>query len=441
MNNTYKNSLKYSIQVALGVGALNQLGSLFPVKERQHKKPGSRKGCRTRKRLRRSIEEVYECLGDIYFRRAFRMTYPSFQHLHCLLKEKIDAEVGRNHAKTFYVHNGPITSDMRLGAALRYFAGGSPYDICMVFGISHTEALDSWKYVANAIHGCPNFDIEYPASQDEQQRIAAQFRSVSQADISVCAGAIDGILIWIERPSVVDSAGAQVDPLKFLCGRKHKHGLNCQAVADARGRFLDVSIVYAGSSSDLLAFEASTLYSRLQEDNFLCPGLCLFGDNAYLNSSFMATPYSGVAGDSLDAYNFYHSQLRIRVECAFGMLTQRWGILRSAMPRAIGIQGTISMVIALCKLHNFCIDRREAQAPARMAADEVNGELNGKIPLEADTGTGGQAVPRQLLHGGERVPRTVRRQHDRQMQGHILPREVIENAIAERGLRRIISTT
>jgi hypothetical protein len=39
----------------------------------------------------------------------------------------------------------------------------------------------------------------------------------------------------------------------------------------------------------------------------------LFGDNAYLNSSFMATPYPNVSIDpakkTKDDYNFYHSQL------------------------------------------------------------------------------------------------------------------------------------
>ena len=86
----------------------------------------------------------------------------------------------------------------------------------------------------------------------------------------------------------------------------------------------------------------------------------LFGDNAYLNSSYMATPYPNVANNpahkSKDNYNFYHSQLRIQVECAFGMLVQRWGLLRSAMPRNISVRRVIAMVNALMKLHNYYIN-------------------------------------------------------------------------------------
>ena len=74
-----------------------------------------------------------------------------------------------------------------------------------------------------------------------------------------------------------------------------------------------MSITYGGSSSDCLAFKASDLYKRL-EAGLLAPGLVLFGDNAYLNNNFMATPYPNIAGrdkeKSKDNYNFYHSQVR-----------------------------------------------------------------------------------------------------------------------------------
>ena len=41
------------------------------------------------------------------------------------------------------------------------------------------------------------------------------------------------------------------------------------------------------------SFEGMTLYFRL-EDGLLFPGLSLFGDNSYLNTPYMATPYSAV---------------------------------------------------------------------------------------------------------------------------------------------------
>ena len=91
-------------------------------------------------------------------------------------------------------------------------------------------------------------------------------------------------------------------------------------MSDVRGRILDISIVHPGSTSDCLTFVGVSLFQKL-EDGILAPGLCLFGNNAYLNTPYTATPFAAVSGGTKDSYNFYHSQLRIRIECTIGMLT------------------------------------------------------------------------------------------------------------------------
>jgi hypothetical protein len=186
-----------------------------------------------------------------------------------------------------------------------------------MFGIARAEISKSTWIVVDAINHCSDLPIEFPRDHGEQHELALQFKKKSSADFDCCVGAVDGILIWIQSPSAKDSEDSAVGIRKFLCGRKHKYGLNCQAICDARGKFLDMSMVMPGSLSDALAFELSTIYQQLEE-GLLAPGLCLFGDNAYINSSYMATPFSSVSDGSKDAYNFYHSQLRINIECAFG---------------------------------------------------------------------------------------------------------------------------
>ncbi len=138
---------------------------------------------------------------------------------------------------------------------------------------------------------------------------------------------------------------------KFLCGQKGKFSLNCQALS-ARGRILDISIVYGGALSDCLAFEGSDIYQQL-ECGLLHDNMVLFGDNAYLNLKLMVTPFSNVSSGSKDNLIFFHSQLRIQVECAFRMLVGRWGMLRSAIPQNIPLTRTDALVHALAKLHNF----------------------------------------------------------------------------------------
>ncbi|KAL7425726.1 hypothetical protein ACHAXH_000202 [Discostella pseudostelligera] len=211
--------------------------------------------------------------------------------------------------------------------------------------------MESVWYVVDAVNTVEEFAIEYPESADEQERIAQEFKRVSQANIDICAGAIDGILIWIAKPTSKQSSKS-----------RGKFGLNCQAVSDVRRRILDTSIGYGGSSSDCLAFERSELFERC-EGGLMKNGKVLFGDNAYLNTQYMATPYTNFSGNeehmTKDDYNFFHSQLRIRVECCFGMLVQRWGILRTALHHSISLARIVGLVNCLAWLHNFCISETE----------------------------------------------------------------------------------
>jgi hypothetical protein len=188
--------------------------------------------------------------------------------------------------------------------------------------ISHSETLNSYWYVVNAVNTHPRFTIKYPEDHNARHAIAKGFHEVSRAGFKYCAGAIDGILIWIYKPSQKDCKDNGCDEGKFYCGSKKKYGLYCQAVCNVKGQILEISILYSGSTSDCLAFESMSLFQKLEE-GILAPGLCIFGNYAYLNTPYTATPFAAVSGGTMDAYNFYHSQLRIWIECAFGILTSK----------------------------------------------------------------------------------------------------------------------
>jgi hypothetical protein len=49
--------------------------------------------------------------------------------------------------------------------------------------------------------------------------------------------------------------------------------------------------------SRTLAFCTSSFKHRLERQGFLAPELYLFGDIAYIKTSYMATPFKGVASD------------------------------------------------------------------------------------------------------------------------------------------------
>ena len=70
--------------------------------------------------------------------------------------------------------------------------------------------------------------------------------------------------------------------LIFFVAERKKFGLNLQGKCDHMCRFIDIDISHPASTSDYLAFCSSSILIDLEKDNFLKPGLCLYGDNAYV---------------------------------------------------------------------------------------------------------------------------------------------------------------
>jgi hypothetical protein len=255
------------------------------------------------------------------------------------LLDMLDSFLGKTKRKKGRAPNGDILSSARLAMALRYFAGGDPNDISAVFSVHNVVVYQSVWLALQAINETTTVDIQYPTLCDEQQKIADTFQGKLGIALNNCAGCIDGILIWINKPTKPELEKLGIGGKKFFCGRKKKFGLNMQATCNSQQRFLDVEIRHPGSTSDYLAFAVSSLHHKMEGNNphannlpFLKPGLALYGDNAYVNTPYMANPFKSASTPSKDAYNFFHSSLRINIECAFCMLVHRWGILRKAMP-------------------------------------------------------------------------------------------------------------
>jgi hypothetical protein len=181
--------------------------------------------------VRRTVQEIRGMLGERYFRRAYRMPYEWFCRLHAILARRITAarlkarqdklkggRVGRRGGryKLPPIHNGRISTSVRLACALRYFASGSPYDIMVKYGISHTDVMDSVWYVVHAVNTTSEFKIKYPSCEVEQTRIAAGFEQASEVRFSNCAGATDGVLFWMQKPMLKEARRVGVDQAKFF---------------------------------------------------------------------------------------------------------------------------------------------------------------------------------------------------------------------------------
>jgi hypothetical protein len=89
---------------------------------------------KTRAQKRRAVQLIYEELGLVYFKRSFRMSYQSFCELSELMAPTILRVLNYKEGQGYRTRpNGRISPSARLACALRYFAGGDPYDIMLVF--------------------------------------------------------------------------------------------------------------------------------------------------------------------------------------------------------------------------------------------------------------------------------------------------------------------
>lgn len=387
----------------------------------------------SRNRVRRTVKSIFREHGPYYVRRAYRMTEEAFWELHSLLDPLITSDYRRKPGSREKKHrngskNGIISSDIRLSVAIRYFAGGRPEDISIGHGISHSEVFVSVWQVVDAVNRCTQLAFGFPACHEEQKKIALGFKERSEVGIDCCVGATDGLLIWIEKPSKRDCDVARCGEKKFFCGRKHKFGLNLQGTCDARGRFLDMSIGHPASTSDFLAFTTSRFHKLIETEGFLAPGLCIFGDSAYVNNGYFVTPFKNVRSGPRDDFNFFQSQVRITVECCFGMLVGRWGLLRRAFPQAMTLKKVTALTLCLCRLHNFCIDHRGDKliAPALMSDDVAEQAMTSE----------------DLMHGGEHhedTSRNLRQEFGRSgmpSSSSVLPRDRLMQLVKDSGFKR-----
>ena len=306
------------------------------------------------------------------------MDYIAFKSFYRLLQSGIhkyiinEREINDgNNGLEFYMRNGRITTEIRLACALRYFAGGSYLDITLSHGIGKTDLYRSIWAVIHATNACTTLQFSFLTTSAQCESIASEFSHRSKGGFHNCIGCIDGMLVWAEKPSEKQCMEVGVDDGKFYCGRKGKFSLKLQAVCNARRQFTYILLQHPASASDYLAFVTSSLYGQLTEGEGIPQGYCLYGDNAYVNESYMAVPFQATVNGLKDSYNFYHSRVRINIECSFGILPNCWCLLKTPLSSKISISGINALISCLCKLHNFCIDNGNARPPERYSHDPL----------------------------------------------------------------------
>lgn len=208
-----------------------------------------------------------------------------------------------------------------------WLAGYSFHPVRVLSGTSKTGFYDSIHQVMDAIIAHDELQLRFPVTEESLQQSAAGFARRSKNRVLVgCIGAIDGWLCRIQVPRRTEVKRVT----SFFSGHYQCCGVNVQACVDHHSRFTAVTCYSPGGMGDALAFLRWKL-SRIVEE--FPVGLFLAGDNAYSNSNKLLTPFTRpqTTNSYRDAFNFHLSQLRIRVEMAFGYLVNKWRIFKSPL--------------------------------------------------------------------------------------------------------------
>ena len=247
---------------------------------------------------------------------------------------------------------GAIIPELCLFCTLRWLAGGSYLDICDIVGISKASFYRVvWKTICAIVYA-KALEIRFPTTSQELEEAVAGFASISKTEaIRNCVGVVDGYLLRIKVPNKDEVGNVK----SYFSGHYQCYGVNVQAVTDHCSRFIYFAFASPGVTADRDAIVHCGLNLLVESLPF---GLCVIGDAAYDASEHMVPVFQGLARENTrnDNFNFYASQVRIRVEMAFGLMQMKWGILQ----RPIGccIKNLKWMIQAIARLHNFVINER-----------------------------------------------------------------------------------
>jgi len=292
------------------------------------------------------------------FKARLRMSKVSFDKLLSFLR--VDLCVNEEQA---FFRGGSIVPEICLHCTLRWLAGGSHLDITDVAGVSKPSFYRVvWKTVI-AICNCQELDIVFPQTKEEVNTAIEGFASIShQQAVINCTAVIDGFLFGIKTPTKKTVGNVR----SFFSGHCQCCGANIQAGVDHHCRFTYLAFAAPGVTQDRSAINQCSLAKLVDK---LPPGVCAIGDAAYDPMEHMVPVFYGAdrRNPAHNNFNFYASQLRIRVEMAFGMMTKKWGALQR--PCTASLKNASPMMQAIARLHNCVVTERLMETGA--AQEEV----------------------------------------------------------------------
>ena len=245
-----------------------------------------------------------------------------------------------------------LTACTKLAVTLYYLKDtGSLSMTANSFGIAVCTASTVIAQVCKAIcrRMAPNY-IHLPKTHADMREKISEFES--KYGMKQAFACIDGTHIPIQCPN---------ESSQDYFNYKHFYSINVQAVCDYRGYFLDIECMWPGSVHDAKVYANSSINKKMRSNTFPivyqlvqgCRIPCyLIGDPAYPLTPFCMKEYDSCSNNEQVVFNNILRSARNPVECAFGRLKARWGILTRKMDLKLEM---VPVVVYSCfVLHNFC---------------------------------------------------------------------------------------
>lgn len=191
---------------------------------------------------------------DKRWREHFRVSKQTFRYL-C---DELGPTIRRKDTR----FRRAISVEVRVAVTLWFLArGGYYHQVAEQFGIGKSTVCDILDDTCDAIWSVlGDRYVRFPASYDECKRAARDWQMLHGLRMPNIVGAIDGTHIGIRKPAFSGTA---------YWNRKRFYSFNCQAVCDARGRFIDWESGAPGSYHDGRVFRQSTLGRMLARNALL----------------------------------------------------------------------------------------------------------------------------------------------------------------------------
>ncbi|XP_047998569.1 protein ALP1-like [Leguminivora glycinivorella] len=253
-----------------------------------------------------------------------------------------------------------IEPEERLAVTLRYLATGASFGTLsedLLMGKSTISAIVCetcsvlWEIL---------MPLELPQPTEEMWiNISNLF--YTRTNYPNCLGPIDGKHVRIRKPA--HSGSNFFNYKKFF-------SIVLFALADANCLFTAVDIGSCGREADSNIFKNSNMGKMIALGQLNIPKSAklpnssgpeqpyvFLGDEAFSLKSNLMRPYPN-RNLTIEqrTYNFRHSRARRCVECAFGILSNKWRVLHSSINT--DVKNAIKIIQATCVLHNF-VRRRE----------------------------------------------------------------------------------